>query len=737
MARFPGTLAHEPHSLFAFVLCIRPHTPLRPLSVNLFTHARWGRGQETFTEDPFLSARLAVAYVRGMQGPEWGEGARYVEAGATCKHFFSYGSSNQTQLNHLNVSETDLLQTYYPSFEACIREGRARSIMCSYSTVNGYQGCEQPVLQAVLRDQWHFDGFVTADDGAISLIVAPNVTVKAAKALSAGCDMGGEFSSLGQALNLGLVTEQQIDVALNRSLTVRIQLGKMDPPSMVPWSSYDLSMVDTASSRALARRAARESNVLLKNDGAFLPLSLSSEAPFSRSPRATAALTNIAVIGPNADRQLTLLGNYCGCEDGQPGGPIDPPITKGCVLVTPYQAIRAKVAEENRRREGSASAAAAISVTYNKGADINSTDTRNFSAAVSLVRAADVAVLVMGIGTCVGPWSGLPSDCIEAEAWDRTEMGLTGVQPRLMRELIATGTPLVLVLMSGSPLLINEWVASPHVLSVVQNWYSGEEGGNGLVDILFGDYSPSGKLPVTFPFSEAQVPANDQDYDMRAGSGRTYRYSTVIPLYNFGYGLSYTTFSYARDPSVPVLAPLTLNATDAAAQLTVTAQLSNAGTVDADEVVELYVAYTGFSAPSSVQSIPRTELKGFQRVSVAAGGSARVSFNVSAASLRLVGADGALGLLKGTYIMQIGGSAPGSRGQAVDGDNHHGGRVEVERPAISGEAAVCEEGVGYWTERDLSGERPAGGVYGKDSATALIDVPVAINGGLTAVLTVC
>ena len=455
-------------------------------AVLVFTHSKWGRGQETFTEDPYLSSRLTVAYVDGMQSLAWLNGSSpYVEASATCKHFASYGSSNQTQLNNLTVSETDLRQTYFPSFEACVRQSRARSVMCSYSTINGFQMCESPLLQRVLRDEWGFDGFVTADDGAISLVVAANVTVKAAKALHAGCDMGGEFSHLGEAVDLGLVTEAEIDVALNRSLTVRIQLGKMDPPSLVPWSSFNLSHVDTPWARALARQAARESTVLLKNSGHFLPLSLSSTTPFTRNPLPSsvatrsstsstvplprAPLSSLAVIGPNADRQLTLLGNYCGCEDGQPGGPTDPPITKGCVLVTPYAAIKAAVEAENRLRavEGSTQS---IALRYSKGADINSTDRSQFQAAVDAVKASDVAVLVMGIGTCVGPWAGLPSDCIEAEAWDRLDMGLTGVQPELMRQLIATGTPLILVLMSGSPLLVNEWVVAPQVVAVLQHW---------------------------------------------------------------------------------------------------------------------------------------------------------------------------------------------------------------------------------------------------------------------------
>ena len=716
-------------------------------NINLFTHTRWGRGQETFTEDPHLSARLAVAYVRGMQG-DWGMAgskARYVQASATCKHFFAYGSSNQTQLNDLWVDNTDLLQTYLPSFDACIREAKARSIMCSYSTINGHQMCQQPALQHILRDEWHFDGFVTADDGAISLGAGANVTYKAAGALNAGCDMGGEYSHLKEALALKLITEQEIDVALNRSLTVRIQLGKMDPPSLVPWSSYNLSHVDTADSRALARQAARESTVLLKNDYNFLPLSLSASTTFSRSSRVSGPLSRIAVIGPNADRQLTLLGNYCGCQDGQPGGPTDPPITEGCVLITPLEAIRAKVRAENAHRRQPRAASghihrqlADIAVEYNQGADINSTDTRNFSAAVELAKQSDVVVAVMGIGTCVGPWSGLPSDCIEAEVVDRSELGLTGVQPQLLRLLLATGTPVVLVLMSGSPLLINEWVASPAVPSVLQHWYSGEEGGTALAELLFGQYSPSAKLPVTFPFSEAQVPADDANYNMTAGTGRTYRYSSVIPLYSFGYGLSYTQFSYSRSTSQPLLSPLQLNSTDSAATLSVTVQLQNVGEFEADEVVQLYVTYTGFQPPTAVQSIPRTELKGYQRVRLAKGAASDVHFNVSAASLRLVGPHGKLALLPGLYLIQVGGSAPGSRGQLVDGDDHHAGRVRVQLPE-GGVAATCDGAVRLWKERVTynSGLDEQLEQANSMQRYAMVDVPFAISGGVSAILTVC
>lgn len=402
------------------------------------------------------------------------------------------------------------------------------------------------------------------------------------------------------------------------------------------------------------------------------------------------------------------------------------------MLVTPYQAIKERVRKADPT----------INVNYNKGADINSTDRSNFTAATNLVKSADVAILVMGIGTCVGPWNGMPSSCIEAEAWDRLEMGLTGVQPELMRELIATGTPLVLVLMSGSPLILNEWTQSSRIPSVLQHWYSGEEGGNALAELLFGDVSPSGRLPIIFPFSEAQVPKNAQDYDMRAGSGRTYRYSTVVPLYSFGYGLSYTAFQYNRLSS-PLISPLTFNASSAPPSLQVKVEVRNVGLqYAADEITQVYFSFQPFDPVTKVQSIPRTELKTFVRQSYSVSSAQQINLHIPTSSLHLVGADGKMGLQRGVYIVQVGGSAPGSRGQAVDGEDQNGGMVEVERPDIEELSATCsKEAADWWSENEVRGE--VDGVYGEMGAKeeeqrmTRVNVPFGIADGLSAVLTVC
>ena len=398
--------------------------------------------------------------------------------------------------------------------------------------------------------------------------------------------------------------------------------------------------------------------------------------------------------------------------------------------MTPWAAIKQAVTAENRRRGISAAdagAAGAVSLTFDAGCEINSSDTSGFSSAVANVQKADVAVLVFGIGTCVGPWGGVPSDCIEAEAFDRTELGLTGVQPQLLRALIATGTPLVLVLMSGSPLLISEWVLSPAVGSIVQHWYSGAEGGNGLVDLLFGSDSPSGRLPVTFPLDYSQLPA-DSDYSMQAGTGRTYRYSTVVPLYAFGYGLSYTRFLYGQAGEAPLLSPLLVSAASAVAansSIVLSFSLKNVGAYPGDEVVQAYFSFTPKSPPSPVQSIPRTELKAFRRVRLDAGEQRTLSLSVPLAELRLVGPDGRLQLLPGSWLVFVGGSQPGSRGMAVDGKQQHALRTTVDVPReLSADCAAAQ----WWGEQDSKTQQ---------TGSAVVSLPFSIYGGLAAVLTVC
>ena len=686
-------------------------------NINIAIHPRWGRLQETFGEDPYLSGALSVPFVTGMQdldlpGSQVNATRRYVKVSATCKHFLAYSHSDPGELAHVTVSDADLQQSFLPMFHACVVEANARSVMCSYSTVNGYEACISPLLQSTLRDAWHWDGFLCSDDGAITLANGSNVTAKAAEALNAGVDLclGGEYVNLPTALKEGLINNTRLNQALNRTLTERIRTGQWDPPSMVPWSKFGLEVVDTPAHREVARVAARESIVLLKNEGG-LPLDLAS-------------LGSMAVVGPNANRSLTLLGNYCGCQDGQPGGQ-EPAITPGCVLVTPLMALLEAVEGENEHRRPPTPV---LNVTFVEGARINGSDRSGFERAVEVVRGVEVAVVVVGLGTCVGPWGGYPDDCIEAEGIDRPHLGLTGVQPDLLRALIATGTPLILVVMSGSPVTLNEWVLAPSITAIVQLWYAGAMGGYGLTDILLGAYSPSGRLPVTIPYSEAQVPP-DANYSMQAGQGRTYRYSTAVPLFQFGYGLSYTTFTYEKAAPTPVLSPRVVQAGDEEGNVTVVVRVVNTGAVEGTEVVQAYFSYHPLTPPTPLQAIPRTELKAFTRVTLAAGEGQVVTLSVPLRRLWLMGVDGEMGLLKGVYTVEVGGAGPGSKGMAVDGGDAHRRWVEVDAPAEAGGVGACGAEVKRWWGR-WGGEDEA-------SLRVSVELPSSIQGGVSDILTVC
>ena len=307
-------------------------------------------------------------------------------------------------------------------------------------------------------------------------------------------------------------------------------------------------------------------------------------------------------------------------------------------------------------------------------------------------------------------------------------MELAGLQPELMRALIATGQPLVLVTMSGSPLALNEWHLAPNVLAVLQHWYSGEEGGHGLTDLLFGDYSPSGRLPVSWPLDDSQIP-EESNYSMTAAPGRSYRYTTVIPAYSFGFGLSYTAWEYSTvNSSTPLLSPAHFPAQPAAdSTLTIRFRLSNVGAYRGQEVVQVYSSYSPLTAPAAVQSIPRTELKAFVKVELGAGQAQEVVLHLNTSQLQLVGPDGKLGVQTGVYLIHVGGAAPGSRGALVDGEEQHATRVRQARPSEMSGVGACQAAGRWWAER----------TQGETSAEATVEVEQAIAGGLVAVLTIC
>jgi beta-glucosidase len=589
-AKYHEYLRHDSHQRYQGLTFWSPN-------INIFRDPRWGRGQETYGEDPFLSGQLAVPFVRGLQGDD----PKYFKTVATVKHFAVH-SGPEPERHHFDavVSERDLHESYLPQFEAGIRDGGAYSLMCAYNRLDGAPACASDMLlKDILRGAWHFPGYVVSDCGAIDDIylrhkVVATAAEAAALAVKSGTDLdcGRVYPNLVEAVARGLITEAEIDTSVKRLFLARFRLGMFDAPAHVRWASTPFDILDDSAHRALALQAARESMVLLKNAGRALPLSKS--------------LGTIAVIGPNADEPRVLLGNY----NGEPSS-----------IVTPLRGIRAAVSPATR-------------VLYARGSDLAdgfppaglqppsapATSADSLEAeAVLAARQADVVIMVLGLTSRLeGEEMKIAIDGFRGG--DRTSIDLPAPQRHLLQTITALGKPTVLVLLNGSALAVN-W-AHEHVPAIVEAWYPGQSGGTALADVLFGDYNPAGRLPVTFYRSVSDLPA----FDEYAMAGRTYRFFTGTPLYAFGHGLSYTTFRYSklRTGKAPFGAK-TFGTTDT---LSIQVDVTNSGRRAGDEVVQLYVRH-----PSSKVSRPIRDLRGFARVTLRPGERRTVSLRVPVSSL--------------------------------------------------------------------------------------------------------
>ena len=595
-------------------------------NVNIFRDPRWGRGHETYGECPYLTSRLGVAFCRGLQGDH----PQYLKLVATPKHFAVH--SGPEALRHsfdARVSVKDLRETYLPAFHACITEAKAHSIMSAYNRTNG-EACSasQLLLVDILRKEWSFEGFVVSDCWAIRDLhehhyLTSSWEESAALAVKAGCDLncGCTYEHIPSAVEQGLLAEADLDVCVTRLFEARIRLGMFDPPERVPYSSIPFEVNDCERHAELALVAARESIVLLKNQDGVLPLSRD--------------LGNIAVIGPNANDRQVLVGNY----HGTPSQP-----------VTPLDGIRAAVSRATR-------------VWYAEGCKRTGGKTEGLgrsailSEACSVAERSDAVVLCLGLDAEIEGEQGDAGN--SAAAGDKLNLNLPGLQQRLMQEVVAVGKPTVLVLLAGSALAVT-W-AHDKVGAILQAWYPGQAGGTAIADVLFGNYSPAGRLPVTFPRSLADVP----DFENYAMKGRTYRYLDAEPLYPFGYGLSYTRFRYSDiRVSKARIAPHE--------SVEVSATVENAGTRTSDEVVELYVKDLEAST-----AIPHHELRGFERITLAPAEIRRVAFTLTPKDLALIDDRGQRVLEPGTFRITIGGSQPDARSVALTGQAPLGVDVEV------------------------------------------------------------
>ncbi len=542
--------------------------------INLGRDPRWGRIWEAFGEDPWLTSRMTVAYVKGTQGDD----PKYLKLASTLKHYAVYDEERDRQKIDVTVSERMLREYYLPHFRAGIVEGRAQSIMSSYNSVNGTPGAENEwLLKTMLRGEWKFDGFVVPDSGAVELLVTGHrkyatVEEAAARTILVGSDLDNSayVRVLPKAVELGLLTEKHIDQALRRVVGVRFRLGEFDPREMVPYTRLTPDVIDSPAHRQLALRQARESVVLLTNRDSFLPLDRNS-------------LKSIAVIGPFADFAQTGP-NYTGLYSA---------------FVKPLDGIRKKVGT-------------ATEVLYARGSGLLETDNpeASYAEAVAVAKKADVAILFVGI-----------NELLEREGIDRFSLSLPPVQLELVRRVLQVNPRSVIVLQNGGPVSLagafgsagQQSIEPPAVLDM---FWAGEEGGTAIADILFGDYNPAGRLPYTVYRSVQDIPPMNE-YDITKGF--TYMYFAGEPYHVFGHGLSYTTFGYTN---------LRISGDVPGRPLDVQVDVRNNGQLFGDEVVQLYVR----DVEASVQR-PTKELVGFERVSLKPGQTRTIRFSVPAERL--------------------------------------------------------------------------------------------------------
>lgn len=713
-------------------------------NINIFRDPRWGRGQETYGEDPFLTSKIGLAFVKGLQG----NNPKYFKTISTPKHFAVHSGPEKLrhQFNAV-ISKRDLEETYLPAFKTLVEDGKAYSVMGAYNSYMNEPCCANKILlDDILRDKWHFTGYVVSDCGAINDIWKNHKYVStpaeaAAVAVRAGCDLncGQTYLSLVDAVKKGLISENEIDRSLKRLFKARYKLGLFDPPDSVLYSNIPFSENNTEEHRKAALKTARESIVLLKNENNILPLNKN--------------LKTIAVIGPNADDENVMFGNY----NGLPSKAVTPLegikntvsentkilYAKGCNWLTPSNKLQ--VVTQNLVSTGDREGLHAeyfnnidlsgkpVYESREKNFNINWIKTpppkigtnENFSVRwtgkikmnetgkyIFSISADDGFRLFIDDKIILDAWQSQPVTTLEKEVslignkkydikieyfqaggdalfkfqytrvtnydpfkdaeniasesdaviffggispslegeemsvnfdgfdgGDRTNIKLPSIQDSLLKTLYLTGKPIVLVLMSGSALAVN-W-ADEKLHAIVQSWYPGEEGGNAIADVLFGEYNPAGRLPVTFYKSVDQLPPFE-DYDME---GRTYKYFKKEPLYPFGFGLSYSKFQYTN-----LQVPKKLIIGDS---LIVKVDVKNSSDLDGDEVVQLYI-----SCENSFYKVPIRSLKDFKRIHLNAGETQTIKFTLIPKQLAIVNNDGKRILVPSKLKIFVGGGQP-------------------------------------------------------------------------------
>ncbi|CAF0892301.1 unnamed protein product [Adineta steineri] len=592
-------------------------------NINIFRDPRWGRGQETPGEDPFLTSQYVYTLINGLQR---GDDERYLKIAADCKHYAAYDLEdwNGTDRYHFDarVSDQDLIETYMPPFETCIRDAKVASIMCSYNAVNGVPSCANKfILETIARESYHLDGFVVSDCGAVSTIMnahhyTSTVEDTVAVALHAGTDLNcGDFYSKNTqtALDKKTIVEAEIDQALQRTFNVLVRLGYFDPPEQQPYRKLSKTDVDTEEARQLSLEAAQQSIVLLKNTNKALPFDING-------------LQNkkIALIGPTANATALMQGNYFG---------------NAPFLISPLLGFELITQSHS------------INISYAIGCKITDGDESGFAAAIELAKSSDIVIFLGGI-----------DQSVESEGHDRTSIALPDVQLRLIEQLEkVVRTPLHVVIMSGSSLDLSYISDSNECASLIWMGYAGQSGGLALANVMFGVYNPGGRLPITI-YPESYVNAVSMfDMQMRPSStnpGRTYKFYTGKAIFEFGDGLSYTTFDYScsNDSLVSKFSIQSLMKNNYNEKNVVghpyRVNITNTGMVAGDDVVLAYVIPP--QKTFNDQTPPLKKLFGFERVHLNVHESTEVFFPFNMQSLLTVAHDGSKWLEPGFYRILIG-----------------------------------------------------------------------------------
>lgn len=588
-------------------------------NVNIFRDPRWGRGHETYGEDPYLTSRLGVRFVEGIQGHD----EKYLKAAACAKHFAVHSGPEELRHEFDAIStKQDMYETYLPAFKACVQEAKVETVMGAYNRTNGEPCCgSKTLLQDTLRKEWGFSGHVVSDCWAIKDFhenhhVTNSAVDSAAMAMNNGCDLncGEIFENLFAGVKAGKVSEERLDEALINLFATRMKLGVLNGESDNQFDNIPYDAIDTKEMKALNLKASKKTIVLLKNKDNLLPLDKSK-------------LKTIGVIGPNANSRAALVGNYEGTASR---------------YVTILEGIQDYVGD-------------GVRVMTSEGCHLYKDRSQGLGMSrdrLSEVRgvceASDVIIACMGLDATIEGEQGDAGN--EYGSGDKPNLNLPGLQNEVLSIIAEYNKPSILILLAGSALAV-DW-ADENMSAIIQGWYPGAEGGHAIADILFGETNPEGKLPLTFYSNKNNLP-DFTDYSMK---GRTYRYITEKPLYPFGYGLSYTKYEYGN------LKASADKVSENGVMLTV--DIKNAGAYDGVETVQCYVTYKNLKDATNV---PNASLKAIKKVELKAGETKNVTIELPYEAFALADEDGKYKVYEGEYEVFVGGNGPDERSAELTG----------------------------------------------------------------------